>query len=153
MILITNVTVRGVSSVVVILRVVLAVVLSLYFGWWETLAGWFSLISIHMNMGFYVSFSTLIFLVWFFSVFIYDRMSYFRVTPGQITHDFVIGGSAKSYDSRGMMFDKHRKDLFRHWILGLGSSDIEISTTGAKRETITFRTSSSWIPRSPPSSA
>ena len=135
-ILITNVTVRGLSSVVAILAVVLAVVLSLYFGWWETLATWFSLVSIHMNMGFYVCFSTMIFIVWFVSVFIYDRLSYWRVTPGQITHDFVIGGSAKSYDTRGMVFEKHRNDLFRHWILGLGSGDIQISTMGAKRETI-----------------
>jgi hypothetical protein len=26
--------------------------------------------------------------------------------------------------------------LVRHWIVGLGSGDIQISTTGAKRETI-----------------
>jgi hypothetical protein len=135
-ILVTNVTVRGLSSVVVILGVVLAVVLALYFGWWEQLATWFNMISIHMNMGFYVCFSTLIFVVWFIAVFFYDRLSYWRVTPGQITHDYVIGGSAKSYDTRGMVFEKHRNDLFRHWILGIGSGDIQISTMGAKRETI-----------------
>ncbi len=135
-ILVTNVTARGLASLVVVLAIVLAVVLSLYFGWWETLAGLFGLVSIHMNMGFYVCFSTLIFIVWFLAVFVHDRLSYFRVTPGQITHDFVIGGAAKSYDTRGMVFEKHRNDLFRHWILGLGSGDIQISTTGAVRETI-----------------
>ncbi|HVS38429.1 MAG TPA: hypothetical protein VMS17_22920 [Gemmataceae bacterium] len=134
-IMFTNVVVRGLASVVVVLLAVLAVVLSLYFGWWEQLATWFSLISIHMNMGFYVCFSTMIFIVWFVSVFIYDRLNYWRVTPGQMTHDFLIGGSAKSYDTRGMVFEKHRNDLFRHWIIGLGSGDIEISTMGAKRET------------------
>jgi hypothetical protein len=75
-------------------------------------------------------------LVWAFSVFVYDRMSYWRVTPGQMTYEHVIGGAAKSYDTRGMIFEKRRQDLFRHWVLGLGSGDIEISTTGAKRETI-----------------
>jgi hypothetical protein len=135
-ILITNVTVRGLSSLVVILCAVLAVVLSLYFGWWETLATAFSLISIHMNMGFYVCFSTMIFIVWFLAVFVFDRMSYFKVTPGQVTHEFVIGGAAKSYDPRGMVFEKRRNDLFRHWILGLGSGDIIMSTTGAVKETI-----------------
>ena len=135
-ILITNFVARGMASVVVILAVVLAVVLSLYFGWWETLATWYSLISFHMNLGFYVCFSTMIFIVWFLSVFVYDRMSYWRVTPGQMTHDYVIGGSAKSYDTRGMVFEKHRNDLFRHWIIGLGSGDIVISTMGAKRESL-----------------
>jgi len=58
------------------------------------------------------------------------------VTPGQLTHDAVIGGAQKSYDTRGMVFEKHRQDLFRHWVLGLGSGDIQISTTGARKETI-----------------
>jgi hypothetical protein len=35
-----------------------------------------------------------------------------------------------------MVFEKHRQDLFRHWVLGLGSGDIQISTTGARRETL-----------------
>jgi hypothetical protein len=88
-----------------------------------------------MNMGFYVFFSTLVLIVWAFSVFVYDRLGYWRVTPGQLTHDTVIGGAQKSYDTRGMVFEKQRQDLFRHWILGLGSADIQISTTGARRET------------------
>jgi hypothetical protein len=58
------------------------------------------------------------------------------VRPGQITHETVIGGAEKSYDTRGMVFEKHRGDLFRHWVLGFGSGDIQISTTGAKRETL-----------------
>jgi len=132
--LITNVLVRGKSSIVVILSVVLAVVLVLYFGWWDRLADLFDQLSIHMNMGFYVCFSTLVFVVWFLLTFVHDRLSYWRVTPGQITHDYIIGGSARSYDTRGMVFEKYRNDLFRHWILGLGSGDINISTMGAKRE-------------------
>ena len=137
-ILITNVVMRGLASVVVILGVVLVVVLALYFNWWDQLATWFNLISIHMNMGFYVCFSTLIFIMWFVTVFIHDRLTYGRVTPGQMTQDFIIGGSAKSYDTRGMVFDKQRKDFFRHWVLGLGSCDLNVSTMGAKRETFTI---------------
>jgi len=133
-VLISNVLVRGKSSIVVVLSIVLAVVLVLYFGWWDQLANWFQMISIHMNMGFYVCVSTLLFAVWFLLTFVHDRLSYWRVTPGQITHDYVIGGSARSYDTRGMVFEKQRNDLFRHWILGMGSGDINISTMGAKRE-------------------
>ena len=133
-ILITNVTVRGLSSVVVILALVLGVVLVLYFGWWDSWPTLVQPVSIHMNMGFYVCFSTMIFLVWAISTFVYDRLSYWRVTPGQITHEFLIGGAAKSYDTRGMVFEKHRNDLFRHWILGIGSGDLNISTTGAQKQ-------------------
>lgn len=134
-ILITNVTLRGLASVVAILAFAFGALWLAYMGWWEEVLNWMGRVSIYMNMGFYVFFSTLVLLVWAFSVFVYDRFSYWRVTPGQLTHDAIIGGAQKSYDTRGMVFEKRRQDLFRHWVLGLGSGDIEISTTGARRET------------------
>jgi hypothetical protein len=135
-ILITNVTLRGVASLVAILLMAFGALFLAYMGWWETVLAWMGHVSIFMNMDFYVFFSTLVLIVWAFSFFVYDRLNYWRVTPGQITYEHVIGGAAKSYDTRGMIFEKRRQDLFRHWIIGLGSGDIEISTTGAKRETI-----------------
>jgi hypothetical protein len=32
----------------------------------------------------------------------------------------------------GMVIEKHRDDLFRHWILGLGSGDLIVRTSGAQ---------------------
>jgi hypothetical protein len=135
-ILITNVTLRGLASVVAILAIAFGSLLLAYMGWWDTVLYEMGKVAIYMNMGFYVFFSTLVLIVWAFSVFVYDRLSYWRVTPGQLTHDAVIGGAQKSYDTRGMVFEKHRQDLFRHWVLGFGSGDIQISTTGARRETL-----------------
>ncbi|HWG44628.1 MAG TPA: hypothetical protein VN688_17760 [Gemmataceae bacterium] len=137
-ILITNISLRGMASVVAILSFAFGVLLLAYFGWWEDVLNWMGMVSIYMNMGFYVFFSTLVLIVWAFSVFVYDRLTYWRVTPGQLTHDTVVGGAQKSYDTRGMVFEKRRQDLFRHWILGFGSGDIEISTTGARRETVSI---------------
>jgi len=134
-ILITNITLRGLASAVLILAIAFLALLLAYFGWWEDVLRWMGRLLIFMNMGFYVFFSSMVFLVWAISVFVYDRLNYWRVTPGQLTHDAVIGGAQKSYDTRGMVFEKHRQDLFRHWILGFGSGDIQISTTGARRET------------------
>ncbi len=135
-ILTTNVAVRGLASLVVLLALAFGTVTLAYLGLWGDLLYWMGRVSIYMNMGFYVFFSSLVFLVWAFSVFVYDRMGYWRVTPGQMTYEQVIGGAARSYDTRGMVFEKKRQDLFRHWVIGLGSGDIEISTTGARRETI-----------------
>jgi hypothetical protein len=137
-ILFTNITLRGMASVVVILGIAFVSLLLAYMGWWEDVLNWMGRLSIFMNMGFYVFFSSLVLLVWAVSVFVYDRLSYWRVTPGQLTHDAVIGGAQKSYDTRGMVFEKQRQDLFRHWILGFGSGDILISTTGARRETFSI---------------
>jgi hypothetical protein len=135
-ILITNVSLRGLASVVAILSAAFTILFLAYFGLWEPVLAWMGLVSIYMNMGFYIFFSTLVFLVWAFSTFVYDRLTYWKVRPGQLTQEAVIGGAQKSYDTRGMVFEKHRQDLFRHWVLGLGSGDIQISTTGAKRETV-----------------
>jgi len=137
-ILITNISLRGLASVVAILAAAFGALLLAYFGMWEEVLNWLGRVAIYMNMGFYMFFSSLVFFVWAFSVFVYDRLSYWRVTPGQLTHDTVIGGAQKSYDTRGMVFEKHRQDLFRHWIVGLGSGDIQISTTGARRETFSI---------------
>src|SRR5262249_48790419 len=135
-ILITNVSLRGLSSLVVLLGAAFLILLFAYLDWWTEILNWMGKLTIHMNVGFYLFFSTLIFLVWAFSVFVYDKSSYWAVRPGQMTHEAVIGAAESSYDTRGMVFEKKRYDLFRHWILGLGSGDIQILTTGAKREVI-----------------
>jgi hypothetical protein len=133
-ILMTNVALRGVSSVVAILAVMFIVLLFAYLHWWDDIIRLMPHLSIHMNMGFYIFFSTLVFLMWAVSVFLYDRLTYYVVRPGQIISDQVVGGAQKSYDTHGMVFEKIRQDLFRHWILGLGSGDLRIHTMGAKRE-------------------
>ena len=151
-ILITTVTLRGLSSVVAIMAVAIGALLLAYFGWWEEVLAWMGMVAIYMNMGFYMFFSTLVFIVWAFATFVYDRMDYWKVRPGQITHERVIGGAEKSYDTRGMVFEKHREDLFRHWVIGMGSGDLRISTMGASTKPCTCPTSSTSTPRSTPSS-
>jgi len=32
------------------------------------------------------------------------------------------------YDTRGMVVERHRDDLFRHWLLGFGSGDLTVRT-------------------------
>jgi hypothetical protein len=133
-ILMSNVMLRGVASVVAVLAILFLAVLFAYLGWWESIIRLLPHLSVHMNLGFYVFFSTLIFLTWVVSVFFYDRLSYYVIRPGQIISDQVIGGAQKSWNTQGMVFEKVRQDLFRQWVLGLGSGDLHIYTMGAKRD-------------------
>jgi hypothetical protein len=135
-ILVTNVSVRGLASGMVVLSIVLVCVLLAYFELWNTILNWFGMLRIHLNMGAYLSFSILLFLAWFFTVFVFDRMSYWIIKPGQITHEAVLGAGSKSYDTQGMALEKHRYDLFKNWIIGLGSGDLVIQTWGATRDRI-----------------
>jgi hypothetical protein len=133
-ILLSNFMLRGVASVVAVLAILFLAVLFAYLGWWESIVRLLPHLSVHMNLGFYVFFSLLVFLMWAISVFFYDHLSYYVIRPGQIISDQVIGGAQKSWNTQGMVFEKVRQDLFRQWVLGLGSGDLHIYTTGAKRE-------------------
>ena len=135
-ILITNVSVRGMASALVVMGAALISVVLAYFGWWDEVLGFFGNLKVQLSLGAYFWFSTLMFLIWAISTFVVDRMSYLEVTPGQVSSEVVLGAGTRSYDTNGMMLEKHQEDIFRHWLLGLGSGDLQIRTTGATRETI-----------------
>jgi len=135
-ILMTHVTLRGLMSVVVIVFAMFVTVLFAWLGWWDYILEWLPYLDIRMNMGFYVFFSTALFIVWALAFWIFDRMTYWRIRPGQMTFERVVGGGERSYDTRGLVFEKHPVDFFRHQILGLGSGDLRIMTSGARREEI-----------------
>ena len=135
-ILVTNYSVRGLASGIVIMGLVLTFVLLLYFNLWESFFGWFLRKKIYLNDGGYLWFSTLIFAMWTIVVFGLDRTSYWQIEPGQLTHESLFGSGSKSYNTQGMMLEKRQDDLFRHWLLGFGSGDMQVRTSGATREQI-----------------
>ena len=135
-IVITNITVRGLASALVLMGMVLVAVTLAYMRWWDDVLQFVGHLNVYLNQGAYFWFSTLLFIVWALAFFVVDRMSYWVIKPGQITHHFVFGASEKSYDTENMTLEKRRDDLFRHWILGLGTGDLKISTYGAKAKEI-----------------
>jgi hypothetical protein len=135
-ILITNFSVRGIASGMVIMGAALLTVVLAYIGWWDQIFSWFGGLKIHLTLGAYFWFSTLVFVTWIVSVFGIDRLSYWEVTPNQLTHKTLLGAGSRSYNAQGMGLEKHRDNLFRHWLLGLGSGDLEVRTSGATLEHI-----------------
>jgi hypothetical protein len=130
-VLLTNATLRGLASAMVITVLLAVTFLFAYLGWWESIFNAISRLAIFMNLGFYVFFSTAVFIMWVLGVFVFDRVDYWIFRPGQVVHEMVFGGGSRTYDTRGMSVYKLRGDLFRHWILGLGSGDIHLASTGA----------------------
>jgi hypothetical protein len=119
-IVLANTHVRGLASVVAALALAFLALLFAYLGWWTQILHWFGSQYVHMSLGFYLFFSTGLFVLWFVTVFIFDRLSFWRVRPGQITHEFLLGAVDKSYDTETMVLTKQQADLFRNWILGQG---------------------------------
>jgi hypothetical protein len=130
-IFITNVPLRGLWSVVVIVFIVLLAVIFALAEWWTAIFHYFSLLDIRINMGGYLFISLILLVIWLVVTLIFDKQIYMVFTPGQGKVCTEIGGGETAFDTMGMVIEKHRDDLFRHWILGLGSGDVTVKTSGA----------------------
>jgi hypothetical protein len=131
-IIITNVPLRGMWSFVIIMLVILLSIIFALAGWWEWILHTIDLLDIRINAGGYLFVSSILLFIWLFTTIVFDRQIYMVFTPGQFKVRTEIGGGEQVYDAVGMTLQKQRSDLFRHWILGLGSGDLVVKTSGAQ---------------------
>jgi len=132
----TNTKLRGIYSVVTVITAGFFVVLFAWLGWWDDILTFIPQLAARANMGFYLVFSTALLAVWLLTFFIFDRLTVWRIRPGQMIVERMIGGQARSYDTNGLVFEKLGQDLFHHVILGLGAGDLTLTTGGASKELI-----------------
>jgi hypothetical protein len=130
-IIITNVPLRGMWSVIVIVCLLLLSVIFYYADIWKYIIQFFFFLDIHMNAGGYLFISSALFIIWAVTFFWFDRQIYIIFTPGQMRVREMIGGAETSCDTSGMTTRHLQDDYFRHLILGLGSGDLIVRTTGA----------------------
>ena len=78
----TTTKLRGIYSVLTVVTVGFFAVLFAWLGWWDDIMRIFPHLSARANMGFYLLFSTTLLIVWFLAVFVFDRLSIWRVRPG-----------------------------------------------------------------------
>ena len=128
----TNIPLRGLWSVVVLVIVFFTTILFAVLGWWAAILDTFYLLDIHINLGGYLFLSAILFTVWLITLLLFDQQIYMVFTPGQLRVRLEIGGGETAYDTRGMTIQKQRGDLFRHLVLGLGSGDLIVNTSGAQ---------------------
>jgi hypothetical protein len=129
--IVTNLTVRGLASVVAIGIIIIAVLVLAQLHLWDRILHWVGDLDVRINAGGYLAIAVPIFLIWCFTVFIYDHYSYLVVTPGQVTIRQAIGDGEIAVDTTSLMLDKRRNDFFRHWLLGFGAGDLHVKTGGA----------------------
>jgi hypothetical protein len=129
---ITNFSLRGLWSVIVIVILTSLAIIFAILGWWERILEQLGFLAIFINLGGYLLISTVLLILWIIVVFYFDRQTYMIFTPGQFRVRLEIGDAESAYDTTGMTLQKQRSDLFRHWILGLGSGDLVVKTAGAQ---------------------
>jgi hypothetical protein len=130
-VLITNVPLRGLWSVIAIIVMGLGTIIISLAGWWDSIFSSLGDLHIHINLAGYLFIGIGLFAVWLFTMYFFDRQIYMIFTPGQLKVCLEIGGGETAYDTMGMVIQRQRDDLFRHWILGLGSGDLIVRTSGA----------------------
>jgi hypothetical protein len=131
-IFITNVPLRGLWSIMVIGLVVLVSIIFQLAGFWEPILREAALLDIRINAAGYFLISSVLFGLWLFTILLFDRQIHMTFTSGQLKVRTEIGGGEKVYDAVGMTLEKQRSDLFRHWMIGLGSGDLIVRTSGAQ---------------------
>lgn len=137
-ILITNVPLRGLWSVIIIVTIVLLSIIFGLAGWWDMIFYAIGGLHIFIGMAGYLFIATILFIMWMITMFMFDRQIYITFQAGQMKVCEEVGGGEKAYDTAGMSIEKHRDDLFRHWVLGLGSGDLTVRTSGATPHQITL---------------
>jgi hypothetical protein len=136
LVIFTNARLRGIYSIVTLVSIAFVAVLMAWMGWWDAVFHVVPTLSARANMGFYLVFATAMLVVWAAAVFLLDRLTYWRVRPGQLVEERLVGGGAVSHDTNGMRFQKREQDYFRHIVLGLGAGDLVLSGGGLRDETI-----------------
>jgi hypothetical protein len=128
---VTNITVRGLASIIVIAALIIVALVLVQLDLWTPIFRYFGGLDIRMNAGGYMAIALPLLLIWLFSFFVYDRYSYIVVTHGQVLVRQAIGDGEIAVDTTALMLEKRRNDFFRHWMLGFGAGDLHIKTGGA----------------------
>jgi hypothetical protein len=135
-ILVVHVKMRGIASVVVVLLLGGGIFLLAVLRLLDPILHVIGFIDIHMNAFGYLTISLVLFVLWLLMFCVFDRLTYIIFTRGRLRVRKAIGEGEKVFDVRGMVFERHRDDLFRHWLLGFGTSDLTVYTTGANSRQI-----------------
>jgi hypothetical protein len=123
----TNVRARGVYSIVLLLLTGGAIWLVHRIPGIETAYGWVGLLRVHLNLAFYLTFSVSLMLLWFFIIFLVDRFTWWRFSPGQVIEEHRVGqATGHAFNTEGMIIQRLPDDLFRHRVLGFGTGDFVV---------------------------
>src|SRR5262245_7478155 len=133
-IFITNVPIRGLWSVIVIVTALMGTIILAAAGWWENILEAVVQSHVYINAFGYVAISLPLLVLWLVAIVFYDRRRYMIFAPGQLKVCKEIGSASAAYDTLGMVVAKRRSDVFRHWLLGFGSGDLVVKTAGAHGE-------------------
>jgi hypothetical protein len=126
----TNIPLRGLWSFIVIIVCVFTTIVLALLDLWDPIFHAIQVIDIHITAYSYLSISLFLFVLWLVTFLLFDRLKYMVFTRGQLRVRLAVSQGETVYDTRGMVVERHRDDLFRHWLLGFGSGDLTVRPGG-----------------------
>lgn len=130
LLVVTHIELRGVWSVIAVVSIAFLSVLLAIFGLWDLLFAAFRVLDIHISAAGYLAISFFMLILWLVTFLLYDRREYMIFSRGQLRVRQAVGTGEVVFDTRGMVVEKKRDALFRHWLLGFGSGDLVVNTSG-----------------------
>ena len=102
LIVITNVPLRGMWSVAVIMVIIFMTIISTLADWWTPILDALGRLHIHINAAGYLLISLSLFVIWLLTLLLFDPQLYMVFTPGQLRVHQEIGGGETAYDTAGI---------------------------------------------------
>jgi len=131
----TNVLLRGMWSLLAILLLLLFGAIFVWLRLWGPIIHTLGSLDIYLTGPGYLFISTVLFLFWVITVFIFDPRRYMIFTPGQVIFHREVGDQRQVFDTTQIKVEKRRSDLLRHYILGFDAGDLLITlATGAGQQ-------------------
>jgi hypothetical protein len=134
-VVVSNVTFRGMVSMIVIALLMIGGLVLALLGLWDDVLQFVGGLDVRINAGGYLAIAVPLFFAWAFVTFVYDRQHYVIFDQGQIRFLREIGDGETVMDANGSVVEKKRDDVFRHWVFGLGTGDLRVRTGGANGQT------------------
>jgi hypothetical protein len=131
----TNIPLRGLWSALVVLLLLLLGGLLAVLDLWDAIFDALGHLHIHITAAGYLFVSTVLFLFWVVTVFVFDLRRYITFTPGQLIVHQEVGDMRQVYDTTNVIVEKRRSDFFRHILLGFYSGDIIVRIQGGQGQT------------------
>jgi hypothetical protein len=132
----STILLRGLVSLVAVITLITVVIALALFDVWNDVLLFLGGLDIRINAAGYLCIGVPLLIAWLLVVFVYDRQSYVVFDQGQIRYVLEVGDSEVVVQSEGALVEKKRNDVFRHWLLGLGTGDLVIRTGGTHGQTI-----------------
>lgn len=132
----STILLRGLVSLIALIVMLAVVIIFAVMGWWDAILWELGRLDIRMNAAGYMALGVPLFLVWAVVVFVYDRAHYIAFDQGQIRYVQEVGDNEIAHQTEGAIVEKKRSDVFRHWLLGFGTGDLQIKLGGPSGPTI-----------------